>query len=70
MARGDEATVRFEDVEAVHDTGQALKCIIDGEEYWIPHSQIHDNSEVFDAEGNSRGKLVITEWLARQKGLI
>lgn len=66
----DEGSVAFEDVEVKHDSGKALLCLIDGEEYWIPQSQITDDSEVYDAEGNSRGRLVVTEWIARQKGLV
>jgi hypothetical protein len=62
--------VTLADVRAVFDSGKALKCIIDEEEYWIPHSQIDDASEVFDDDSNATGKLVITEWLAKEKGLI
>ena len=40
---------------------------IDGEKLWIPLSQIHDDSEVY-GEGDE-GKLVISEWIAKQKGL-
>jgi hypothetical protein len=35
---------------------------------WIPQSQIHDDSEVWQA-GNS-GQLVLTRWIAEQKGLV
>ena len=38
-------------------------------EVWIPMSQIHDDSEVYDAT-TKRGKLVIPAWLAREKGLL
>ncbi len=49
------------------DSGLALLCEIDGEAVWIPHSQIDDDSEVFE-EGH-HGNLVISAWLAEQKGL-
>lgn len=62
-------TIDFSDVTALFDSGKALKCLIDGEEYWIPHSQISDDSEVFDAGDNAEGTLVISLWLAEQKGL-
>jgi hypothetical protein len=41
----------------------------DGEEVWIPFSQIHADSEVWeDSEVGEEGKLVIPEWLATKKG--
>jgi hypothetical protein len=61
-------TVSFDDVEALVDTGDALLCVIEGNEVWIPSSQIHADSEVF--EKGQVGKLVVTEWIAMQKGLI
>lgn len=54
----------------IKEGDQALLVDIDGEEYWIPKSQIHDDSEVFDDKKNDRGTLVITEWIAEKKGLI
>lgn len=66
----EQGTVEFEGVVAIKDTGKALCCVIDGEQVWIPQSQIHDNSEVYDAKDNSEGTLVVTEWIALQKGLV
>ena len=63
-------TVAFEDVGVVRRTDSALLCVIDGKEVWIPVSQIDDDSEVFDDGENGEGKLVITEWIAIQKGLV
>ena len=37
-------------------------------EAWIPRSVIHDDSEVFDAFNNARGKLVVQRWFARREG--
>jgi len=54
----------------IKEGDQALLVEIDGEEYWIPKSQIHDDSEVFDDKKNDRGTLVITEWIAEKKGLL
>jgi hypothetical protein len=34
---------------------------------WIPQSQVHDDSEVW-REGD-HGQLVVTRWIAEQKGL-
>lgn len=61
-------TVSFLDVIALMATPLALLCNIDGEEIWIPYSQIDDDSEV--SEVGDEGELVITEWFAVQKGLI
>lgn len=35
---------------------------------WIPKSQIHDDSEVY--ESGTEGTLVIPEWLAVEKGIV
>lgn len=41
----------------------------DGEEVWIPNSQVHDDSEIWDeSKIGDEGKLVIPEWLALKKG--
>lgn len=51
------------------DSGKAL--LVEAKEaeddpVWIPHSQITADSEVYEPE--HYGKLVITDWLADQKG--
>lgn len=35
---------------------------------WIPKSQINDDSEVYAKD--TEGTLIITEWIAAQKGLV
>jgi len=65
---GTGKTVSFEDVVGVKDTGKALLVLLDGEEVWIPHSQIDEDSEVY-GEGDE-GTLVITEWFAEKEGMI
>ena len=67
MARDE--VVSFEHVKCIKATDAALLCEIDGEEVWIPKSQVDDDSEVFDDEDNAEGRLVVTEWIAIQKGL-
>lgn len=62
------ATVEFEDVEARTESDKALLCVVDGVEVWIPKSQIDDDSEVY--EKGHTGKLVVTEWIATEKGLV
>ena len=49
-------------------TGAAIRVTIDGAAYWIPQSQIDDDSEVYHA--GHKGKLVVSEWIAVQKGLV
>ena len=68
------ATVEFHDVTVLGESDKgcsdsgALCCLIEGEEVWIPKSQIHEDSEVYK-EG-TEGTLVITEWIAEKKGLV
>ena len=35
---------------------------------WVPHSQVHDDSEVYDKE-NTEGELVVSAWFAEKEGL-
>lgn len=61
--------VEFQDVEVVKTTGAAMLCRVFNEEHWIPFSQAHeDRNEVWE-EGDF-GELVISEWIATQKGLV
>lgn len=59
--------VEIENVKSERSTDLAVCCLIDGESVWIPRSQIHDDSEVYD--GHQEGTLLITKWIAEQKGL-
>ena len=52
------------DVEAIRETEKAVLCSWDGEEHWVPKSQIAEVSDVH-GEGDS-GDLVVTEWWAVQ----
>ena len=64
----DDPTVAFEDVTSTSDTPLALYCYIEGKSVWIPKSQIHDDSEVY--RKNQTGTLIISRWIAEQKGLV
>ena len=68
MASEDQAD--FHDVVAKRDTGKALLVVIEGEEKWIPQSVIHPDSEVFDADENSTGTLIVKRWWAEKEGLL
>jgi hypothetical protein len=59
---------KFADATALKESDKALFVEIEGEERWIPKSQIDDDSEVF-ANGHS-GMLVVNEWWAEKEGLI
>lgn len=62
-----DESVELPGVEAIRETDLALLCVIDEREVWIPKSQITDDSTV-NAKGDV-GTLVITQWLADEKGL-
>ena len=58
----------FEDVHCIRSTVAAALVVIEGEEFWIPASQIEEESEV--RRDGDEGTLVIRMWCARQKGLV
>lgn len=60
--------VRLDDVKCLKATDAAILVEINGEEHWIPQSQIDDDSEVW--KKGDEGRLVISEWLAEKKGLV
>lgn len=61
-------TAEFTRVKCIKETSAALLCVIDGKEIWIPQSQVDDASEVFSV--GDEGTLIVTEWIAIQKGLV
>jgi hypothetical protein len=70
MARGE--TVEFKNAKCVKETDAALLIKFEDreKEVWIPKSQVDDASEVYAEDGDgSEGTLIITEWIATQKGL-
>lgn len=62
--------VTFKNVVCVRDSGKAILVKLeDGEEpVWIPKSHVDDDSEVYEA--GTCGELVVSEWIAVQKGLV
>ena len=58
----------FFDVLVVDETTLAIKCVIDGTGWWIPQSCVDDASEIWKT--GDEGTLVISEWLAKEKGLV
>lgn len=63
-----EETFELHDVHCKHATDKAI--LVEGgdldDEEWIPLSQVSDESEVMDID--DEGTLIITLWLAEQKG--
>lgn len=59
--------VRIENVFVRRATEKALLVVIEGDEYWIPQSQITDDSEVWEVD--QIGELVVTDFIADQRGL-
>ena len=40
----------------------------DGTEEWWPHSQIHEDSEIWDESPiGDQGTMIVTKWIAKQK---
>jgi hypothetical protein len=63
----DNKHVCTDDVVCVGETENAIHVAFPGRDTaWIPKSQLHDDSEVY--EKGTDGKLVITLWIAREKG--
>lgn len=60
--------VIFKNCRTIKQTDNALLVEVAGNEVWIPQSQIDDDSEVY-GEGHS-GELIVSEWIATQKGLV
>lgn len=59
------------EVEVWAKTDKAVLCIIEGTEEWIPFSQLHESSAITrDSLRGESGNLVISSWLAREKGYV
>jgi hypothetical protein len=50
-------------------TEKAYLCRIDGNDHWIPRSQINEDESEVSAEGDV-GVLSMSEWIAQEKGLV
>ena len=58
----------IENAKGIKATDKALLVLVEGQEVWIPQSQIHDDSEVWKA--GDEGTLIIPDWLAVEKELM
>jgi len=55
-----------DDANAIGESEKALLVEMDGEEEWIPKDHIHDDSECY--KKGTTGTLVVSQWLAQQRG--
>lgn len=58
--------ILIDEAKLIRSSDKAGLYAIDGAEYWIPWSQIHEDS--VDKDGDT-GELWITEWIACEKGI-
>ncbi len=58
----------------LHETNEACKILdpASGEEIWIPFSQVEERHGPQDNNGRfyGEGTIVMSDWLARKKGLL
>ena len=50
------------------ETEKAFLCEIDGDDFWLPKSQIEDNGAAYN-EGDENVGMSITDFIAHEKGL-
>lgn len=65
------AKYEIEDAEVIRATERALLVRAPelDDAVWIPLSQVHDDSEVWDdGENSGPGLLVVSAWFAEQRG--
>jgi endo-beta-N-acetylglucosaminidase D len=67
MPREEKEPVEFEDIKAEAETEKAILVEIEGDKYWVPKSQVHEDSEV--NEKGDEGILITTRWWAEKEGL-
>lgn len=63
-------TIEIEDVEVLIEKPTSLLVTSPNldKEYWVPKSQITDDSEVYKA--GTEGTLIVTDWIAEEKGWV
>lgn len=63
--------VNLGQAQAIAGTEKALRVQLESEDTprWVPKSQIHDDSEIYDDKDNATGDLVVSRWFAEKEGL-
>jgi hypothetical protein len=62
--------VWYGDVTVNAETEKALLVEYEGEEEWVPKSQIHDDSELWENCKGETGKLALPLWFAKKLGWV
>lgn len=62
----DDKNVVIHDCRCERETDKALLVNLGGSSQWVPKSQIHDDSHVFEEDGE--GDLIVSKWIADEKG--
>ena len=65
-ARGTSEQVTLENVTLGRETDKAILATIDDTDYWIPLSQVH---KIERSPNKGCDKLVVSAWIAKEKGL-
>lgn len=71
MAISKTDGVNLGQAQLVRETDKAVLVELEDDDQsqrWIPKSQIHDDSEVFNKD-NATGDLVVTRWFAEKESL-
>jgi hypothetical protein len=59
------------DVDDVkHETPKAMLVSVGGADHWMPKSQITKNDAGNYVTGDKSGKMVVSSWIAKEKGLL
>lgn len=67
MGATDSQVVVFDDCFCSRETEKAILVVLpDHDEMWIPKSQVHDDSEVY--QENDNGTLIVSRWFADKEG--
>lgn len=69
MPREDDEGVELE-IYIKAKTEKAMLIVYENEEYWLPFSQIHNNSDIDDsASKGDNGTITVTSWWATKESL-
>jgi len=64
---GEKDFERFAKVTCLKETAAAILVDISGHSYWIPKSQISDDSEVYQI--GTEGELIVSSWFCEKEGI-
>lgn len=57
------------EAEVIRQGDAAVLVEVEGDEAWVPHSQLGDESEITaDSRQGDYGALVVSSWLAKREG--